>query len=424
MAVVSRPTSGAKTTAGQTIGKYSIVRELGARRPSMVLATGVAPSGAIDFAILELVGEGDLDPQATAAFVLRARRLAQIRHPNVGRIRDVMVQKDRVAIVSDYVEGETLATLLERDTAKRFGLVERLRILVDVLSGLSSIHLAPELPQPNEKEGKSPIFGALHPGNVIVGTDGSSRLIRLVRLPEDASTFESPRYAAPELLLGDETSSVRADLYAVGVLLWEALSGKRLFEEDDAKEILARQLAGPLPLAVVSEKAEWASALVEVAARALDVDPERRFASAAELAGAIRLTVQARLASTVKIGGLVKELGKDAIAARQALLKAPVKTSESAERKPVPRATAKTIVGVPKLRSPSYEDGADLELETIDEAAWAHEAPTGRGETLPAKGAPKPASIVPKKKSTPPPPPVMAKPKAQETLLEKKKIEP
>ena len=117
VAVVSRPTSGAKTTAGQTIGKYSIVRELGARRPSMVLATGVAPSGAIDFAILELVGEGDLDPQATAAFVLRARRLAQIRHPNVGRIRDVMVQKDRVAIVTVSIDdlAETARAHLEKN---------------------------------------------------------------------------------------------------------------------------------------------------------------------------------------------------------------------------------------------------------------------------------------------------------------------
>ncbi len=415
MAVVSRPTSGAKTTAGQTIGKYSIVRELGVRRPSMFLATGIAPSGATDFAVLEVVGEGDLTNEDSAVFVLRARRLAQIRHPNVGRIRDVMVQKDRIALVSDYIEGETLATLLERDKTKRFGLVERLRVLVDVLSGLSSIHLAPELPQADEKEGKSPIFGALHPGNVVVGTDGSSRLVRLVRLPGQGSesAFESPRYAAPELLLGDETSSVRADLYAVGVLLWEALSDAPLFDGEDAKAILARQLAGPLPVATVSEKADWASALVEVATRALDVDPEKRFASAAELAGAVRLAVQARLASTAKLGGLVKDLGKDAIAARQALLKAPVKAPESAKLKPIPRAerkseapkalpmraATKTVIGVLKLRAPSYEDGAELEMETVDEAAWAHEAPTGRGETLPTKHAP----AVPRKKSMPPP---------------------
>ncbi|MEO8801580.1 MAG: hypothetical protein ABI551_27060 [Polyangiaceae bacterium] len=423
MAVVSRLTSRTKTTAGQTIGKYSIVRELGARRPSMFLATGIAPSGATDFAVLELAFEGDQTNEGSAAFVLRARRLAQIRHPNVGRIRDVMVQKDRVALVSDYIEGETLATLLEHDKTKRFGLVERLRVLVDVLSGLSSIHLAPELPQSDEKEGKSPIFGALHPGNVVVGTDGTSRLIRLVRLPSkrSGSAFESPRYAAPELLLGDETSSVRADLYAVGVLLWEALSDAPLFEGENAKAILARQLAGPLPVATVSEKAEWANALVEVATRALDVDPEKRFASAAELAGAIRLAVQARLASTAKLGSLVKDLGKDAIAARQALLKTPTKAPEAAKLKPIPRvereseapkapplrAATKTVIGVPKLRAPSYEDGAELEMETVDEAVWAHEAPTGRGETLPAKHA----SAVPTKKSMPPPL------RAQHTLL-------
>lgn len=338
---MSSSSSGTVPKPGQVIGKYTLVRALGARSPHAFAAQAAAIAGDPDLVFLEVTGAGDAAKAAVDAYVRRARRLAQVRHPNVARIRDVVVAKDHVVVASDWVEGELLGTLLAADIAapKKLGLVERLRILVDVLSGISALHLAPELAGANEKEGKPALHGALHPSTILVGLDGSARLVRLVRAP--SSTREAARYTAPELLLGDETSGTRADLYSVGVMLWEALSEKSLFDDEDEKAILARQLAGEMPKATIPADAPWAAPLVEVAARALEVDPEKRFASAAELAGALRLAVQARLAPTARVASVVASLAKEGIDARRAALR-PAKKGDKLAAKPQETKPAET----------------------------------------------------------------------------------
>ncbi|MGH7327560.1 MAG: hypothetical protein ACREJX_04345, partial [Polyangiaceae bacterium] len=262
----------------------------------------------------------------------------------------------RVAIASDFIEGELYADLLAQDAGKKLGLVERLRVLADVLSGLSSIHLAPELTSAGDKEGKPPMHGALDPHCVVVGADGSSRLVHLVRAPaiSGKSRVEAPRYAAPELLLGDATAGVRADLYAVGVLLWEALTSRALFEVTGEKEVLARQLAGPLPLASVPDDAPWAKPLIEVTARALDVDPEKRHASAAELAGALRLAVQARLAPATRVSAAVASIAKEKIGARAAWK--PAKKAAPAKSVKMTAAAPPKVEPKIETRTPSKPD--------------------------------------------------------------------
>lgn len=320
MAAASSSTSTGTPKAGQSIGKYRLVRELGERVPHTFAGAVTSIIGESELVVVEILSLPEASQEAMESFARRARRLSLVRHPNLARMREVLVLKDRVAIATDFVEGEVLADLLAEDAGKKLGLVERLRVLADVLSGLSSIHVAPELSSAADKEGRPAIHGALDPHSIVVGTDGSARLVHLVRVPaiSGKSYVEAARYTAPELLLGDETSGVRADLYAVGVLLWESLTGQRLFEETDEKAVLARQLAGPLPLATVPDDAPWAKPLIDVTARALDVDPEKRHASAAELAGALRLAVQARLAPASRVGAAVASIAKEKIAARVA----------------------------------------------------------------------------------------------------------
>jgi serine/threonine-protein kinase len=252
-----------------------------------------------------------VDPAARlTAFAERARVLAQARHLNVPGVREVSVGSAEVTVVSELVEGEVLSAL---DPAS-LPLAVRVRVLVDVLGALSALHGA----------GDGIVHGEVTPSNVIVGFDGSSRLARTLRLPERAARdVDTARgYVAPEILLGDASADHRADLYAVGILLWEALSGTRLFPDATRDKILTRQLAGDLPIATVPTDAPWAAPLASIAAKALAVNPEQRYASAAELAAAIRLVVQAKLAAPAQVAALVSTLAGDAILTRRTRLRA------------------------------------------------------------------------------------------------------
>jgi serine/threonine-protein kinase len=417
---------------GQTIGKYTVASELGHRVPPTFAAHASTIGGDPELVLLECIHPADAPAEANDSFVKRARRLAQVRHPNVGRIRDVVVGKTVIAIVSDFIEGETLAELLALDAAsetKRVGLPELLRVLVDVLSGMSAIHLAPELAGGTGKKDPPPFHGAIHPRNIVVGADGSARLIRVVRAPlasSDASerAIEEPGYAAPELLLGDGTAGPRVDIYSVGVLLWEVLSGKRLFPELTAKEVVARQLAGALPRATPPADMAWAEALVEIAARALEVDPDKRFSSTAELAGSLRLAVQARLAPATRVGNALTALAKEKIAERRARLQkapraatkpkievpkvAPAKIEVTKKAAPIANppkiAEQKPIVAVPSLLE---DDAADLVIGEDDaiDSKWSSVPPAKKPSMAPPL---KKASIAPPPPLPPPPPMIIA----------------
>ncbi len=84
-------------------------------------------------------------------------------------------------------------------------------------------------------------------------------------------------------------------MYGAGVMLWEAITGRELFGIDAPEAIVKKQLAGRIAKAVPPAREKWASALLPVVDRALAVDPQDRYASIAELAGAMRIAVRARL---------------------------------------------------------------------------------------------------------------------------------
>ncbi len=397
---------------GQTIGKYAVVVELGRNAPPTYAAHASTIGGDPELVVIECIRTSEAPFEANDSFVRRARRLAQARHPNIARIRDVVVTKPTIAVATDFIEGETLRELLALDAAagsKRFGLSEQLRILVDVLSGMSAIHLAPELAGGTGKNDPVPFHGAIHPRNIVVGADGSARLIRVVRAPLASSeasvrAIDEPGYAAPELLLGDVTAGARVDIYSVGVLLWEALSGSRLFSESSAKAVVARQLAGTLPRATPPAEMEWANALVEIAARALEVDPEKRFLSTAELAGALRLAVQARLAPASRVGGAVTALAKEKIAERRARLQPKPRAAKPVVARPIanpPKITEqKAIVALPSLVEDDDADMAPvtkrLQVESLDD----EDLKTGEEEIVDSKWS----SVPPPKKSSVAPP--------------------
>jgi len=213
--------------------------------------------------------------------------VAELRHPNLLR----MMPMPGGAGFSPAVEGATKLHdfMLPRGTFRRFELERVVRLLLDVLSGLEALHRL------RLEDGAAFVHGEVSPQTIYLDEQGAARLVPLL----GAHVIPSWRpvatgYVAPERLLGD-TLDVRADIFSIGVLLWEALSGKQLFPDASADEALARLLGGNIPLAKVPPESAWAQPLCAIAARAISVSPAARYAGAAELRLAMMEAVGAKL---------------------------------------------------------------------------------------------------------------------------------
>ena len=176
---------------------------------------------------------------------------SSIRHVNVVPTLDILEFEGEVFVIMEYVRGRSLARLVDLTAARRELMPMRiaLPVLVGALRGLEAAHDATDL------DGTA--LGIVHrdvsPQNILVGSGGVPRLIDFgvaYALGKSEATQSGEfkgklSYAAPEQLGEGGTATTRTDLYAVGIVLWEILTGKRLFhgESDVATPDFVREAA-------------------------------------------------------------------------------------------------------------------------------------------------------------------------------------
>jgi serine/threonine-protein kinase len=227
--------------------------------------------------------------------------IAALHHPHLATLR-------RAASGTGFelVEepGLSLEKLIEGPNGEgRLALRIRVRILLDVFSGLAALHRA--------KVDEKPIgfvHGEVAPHNILVGRDGVGKLVPLVEshwstppVPAEASLG----YVAPERLLGDVFDQ-RADIFSVGVLLWEAIAEKRLFHNMRMDSIVTQLVGKKLSRPESSPSSQWADALADVAMQAIAVDPEDRWPHVGVMGAEIEAIAAGRLASSEEIALLVR----------------------------------------------------------------------------------------------------------------------
>jgi eukaryotic-like serine/threonine-protein kinase len=224
-----------------------------------------------------------------------ARIAARIHHPNVVSIVDLGSIEDVHYVVMEYVEGPALGTLLRR-TGETRSIEHVVSVVIDALEGLHAAHTLTN----DEGEQLHLVHRDVSPQNILVGTDGLGRITDFgVAKAESriASTRPGVRkgklaFMPPEQIRDGDNVDLRADVWAAGVVLWTALTGKHLFKADnDASTVLALLTKEIPPPSTEGWKPP--PLFDEVVLRALDRNPETRFSSALEMAEALRRVASA-----------------------------------------------------------------------------------------------------------------------------------
>jgi eukaryotic-like serine/threonine-protein kinase len=236
------------------------------------------------------------EPEFVDMFLDEARLAARIHHPNVVPILEIGESDQGYYLVMEYIEGDTAARFLARSAhdGSRLPPPVAMRIVVDALTGL---HAAHEL-RDDERKPLELVHRDVSPQNILVGVDGVSRItdFGVARAATRLSTTKSGQlkgklaYMAPEQARGIEIDR-RADIFAMGAVMWELLAGKRLFKGEGEAETLNRVLFEPIPL-LRDFDPSTPPAIEAICVRALQREREYRFENAAEMADALERTAR------------------------------------------------------------------------------------------------------------------------------------
>jgi TolB-like protein/tetratricopeptide (TPR) repeat protein/predicted Ser/Thr protein kinase len=238
---------------------------------------------------LKVVRESGSDSGRRNRFLQEARTAARVSHPNACRIYDLAEDQNRLVIVMEFIEGESLAVRIERGPLPA---QEAAQITLSVLSALEAFHNV------------GIVHRDLKPENIILSASGTKLLdfgiakCALEPAPQDSGAtlpdatlpgifLGTPKYASPEQFRGQPVDA-RSDLYSMGAIFFEMLTGRSPFTGNSFAEIAHSVLEGS-PAAISGSDA--ISAMGRTIHRALAREPKDRYASAESMAAELRATL-------------------------------------------------------------------------------------------------------------------------------------
>jgi eukaryotic-like serine/threonine-protein kinase len=258
------------------------------------------------------------DPEFVAMLLDEARLAGRVVHANVVPTLDVVVENEDVFVVMEYVRGLTLSQLFKilHSSGQRIPLRIASAIIIGVLHGLHAAHDATD----DRGTALEIVHRDVSPHNILIGIDGVARLLDFgiakaaVRLQttQDGRVKGKIAYMSPEQVQGGRVTR-RADIYAAAVVLWEAVTGERLYRGENEASIILRVVSADVkpPSRVVPELPHG---LDEIIRRGTARSAADRYATAREMASALDRAVPG--ASAAEIGEWLAKVGVDALVER------------------------------------------------------------------------------------------------------------
>jgi serine/threonine protein kinase len=267
----------------ELIGDYKVLRELG-RGAMGVVYLAVHPSLGRQMALKVMARDLAGDPEFLERFRREGEAAAKLRHPNIVQVFDFAHRDGLYFIAMEYLGARTLKDLLEESGQQPVG--QACAMMDELLSALALAH------------SKGIVHRDIKPANVMLTDDGPVALTDFSiahmkessKLTQTGAIVGTPEYMAPEQF--DGTWDARSDLYAVGIVLYELLTGFSPFRSATMTEVMRKQLLTvPDPPSVVDFTVP--EAVSRVVSRALEKNPEARYQSAQEMRSALKQALAA-----------------------------------------------------------------------------------------------------------------------------------
>jgi serine/threonine protein kinase len=220
------------------IRKYKIIEEIG-RGGMGIVYKGEDVELGRTVAIKTIAAQLAFDQQSIARFMKEAKILAKLQHPNIVLIYDFIKEADMGFLIMEYIQGETVTARLAKD--ERFAVGQAAKIVNNVASALAHAH----------KQGI--IHRDIKPENVMITKDGVvkvtdfgiAKLAMGTRTTLTKATPGTPCYMSPEQAMGGKVIDARSDIYSLGILFYEMVTGKLPFDDDSEYLIRERQIKTP-----------------------------------------------------------------------------------------------------------------------------------------------------------------------------------
>ncbi len=357
-------------------------------------------------AIKVLRGEHAANPAIVERFLREARAANLVRHPNVVDVVDIGKHLDGTPfIVQELLQGEDLARYVQHRGGV-LGLEEVVDLLCPVIDALAEAHARGVVHRDVKPEN---VFLVRAPGRRIpkLLDFGISKLRATnIRATEAGVVMGTPAYMAPEQIQGAKDTDPRSDVWAIGVMLFEVLSGRLPFEDVDAPALFVKIATRDAPL-LVDVNPEIPPNVSRIVERCLRRLPAERYPSAAELARDLRHVIEGtELEPTGKrsippgLADMVPDLGipsaplAPTVASERAIKIAPPQPSAPAEAAPVapdldvppPRPTARREA--PKQAAPGARPAGPAPQAAAAGPAASPAAPSSSRPIVPAAALP------------------------------------
>jgi tetratricopeptide (TPR) repeat protein/tRNA A-37 threonylcarbamoyl transferase component Bud32 len=272
-------------------GRYALLKKLGEGGKGVVFkARDTVLNRVVAVKVLKSTVTSD---EAYSRFMTEARAVAKLNHPNIVSIHDIGKEDGKQFFVLEFVDGESLRDLMQTYPEGRCDIQTVLRIGMDVCSALQYAH--------SEKV----LHRDIKPENVMITRDGTAKLMdfglaKMIGQPQitqEGVIVGTVAYVAPEAALGKGVDA-RSDLYSLGAVLYEALSGKPPFKGDDPIKIIFAHIHD-IPVSLGKLDPKVPQALSDCVMKLLEKEPEKRYQSAEDLFKALREITEGFLRETL-----------------------------------------------------------------------------------------------------------------------------
>ena len=275
---------------GKTLDGLYTVRELiGTGGMANVYKAVVGPGGPVPegtvVAVKVLRQELMHDPDLVRRFKNESKAISLLNHPNIVKVYDVSVSDHLQYIVMEYVDGMTLREYLNERGGKLTSR-ETVHFISQILKALDHAHRNGVV----HRDIKPQNIMLLDNGQLRMMDFGIARISRAENQLLSGKTMGSVHYISPEQAKGDETDCT-SDIYSVGIMMYEMLSGQLPFDAEDAVEVAIKQISDQ-PKSLHEIAPQVPAALVEITEKAMAKLPQNRYASAREMLDALDAYVQ------------------------------------------------------------------------------------------------------------------------------------